>query len=486
MAKKRSPKPPTLTIDPEFRDLIPPLTKQESSELEASLVAAGRALDSILTWRGKIVDGHNRFSICTRLDLPYDTRELDLPDRDAVKAWIFQHQLARRNLTTDQIVALACLHSIETARGTVRQRRIAVQLRDAGGSWLADVISGRMTLVVARNTLAAKLGQRQLRRPRVVPTPLEQLRVHEAQAKARDLGQRNRELLRELTDSREALATVAELAAQTPAPVTRRELGSGLREATALALLSDVHGETLVPPGSVSYGNVYNLEIAELRLQRFFASIEWQIRHAASAFAIRDLVLWLGGDLTTGTIHAENVETAQLGPNSAILWMQAQLLAGIRQLAETNLFERIIIPCSFGNHGRTTETMRPATGAEHCREWMMYQTMAQLLSDDERIEIHADRSEHQFLSVYDWQLHFHHGHRLRFKGGTLGIGVPGSKITANWNLSRRCDWHYVGHHHMLLAPTRDLTINGSVIGFDPYAQSLPAVPEPPQQHFELI
>ena len=55
---------PKLIVDPEFKGLIRPLTTSEREQLEANLLADG-CLDSIIVWDGIIVDGHNRYEICT-------------------------------------------------------------------------------------------------------------------------------------------------------------------------------------------------------------------------------------------------------------------------------------------------------------------------------------------------------------------------------------------------------------------------------------
>jgi hypothetical protein len=136
-------------IDPEFKSFIPPLSEAERADLRASIKKAGRARDPIKTWSGLIVDGHNRFEICQELwpDQPkrYTTEEMDLPDRAAVKAWMFEHQIARRNLTVDQIVMLAALRGLGTTRGSPVTRREAAALVNAGFD-CASVIRGEKTI----------------------------------------------------------------------------------------------------------------------------------------------------------------------------------------------------------------------------------------------------------------------------------------------------------------------------------------------------
>lgn len=96
----------TLTIDPEFRDLIPPLAEDEHRLLEDSIVANG-CESPLFVWDGIIVDGHNRYEICQKHGVPFAVVEKDFADRDAALMWIITTQLGRRNLTTYQKGELA-------------------------------------------------------------------------------------------------------------------------------------------------------------------------------------------------------------------------------------------------------------------------------------------------------------------------------------------------------------------------------------------
>lgn len=92
-----------IIIDAEFRALIPPLSSTERDQLKDSVIEQG-CLDSLKVWSGSniLLDGHNRFDICTEFDIPYDTLEIELPDRYAATNWIIDNQLSRRNLTPEQ------------------------------------------------------------------------------------------------------------------------------------------------------------------------------------------------------------------------------------------------------------------------------------------------------------------------------------------------------------------------------------------------
>ena len=87
-----------ITIDTEFRTLIPPLTAEEFSQLEANCLENG-IQDSLKTWSGILVDGHNRYEIAEKHGLSYKTDEMEFESRDDVKLWIIKNQLGRRNLS---------------------------------------------------------------------------------------------------------------------------------------------------------------------------------------------------------------------------------------------------------------------------------------------------------------------------------------------------------------------------------------------------
>jgi len=91
-----------ISILEQFECLLPKLTKDERNALEESLRKEG-CRDPIVTWHNTIIDGHNRYSICTKYDIPFKVKKMDeFSDEDAVKTWIINNQLSRRNLTDEQ------------------------------------------------------------------------------------------------------------------------------------------------------------------------------------------------------------------------------------------------------------------------------------------------------------------------------------------------------------------------------------------------
>lgn len=95
-----------MIIDQEFKNLIPPLTADERKMLEESILSEG-CRDVLITWNGILIDGHNRYEICTEHGLPFQTVEYQFEDRDEAIEWIIRNQFGRRNLPLYERARLA-------------------------------------------------------------------------------------------------------------------------------------------------------------------------------------------------------------------------------------------------------------------------------------------------------------------------------------------------------------------------------------------
>lgn len=98
--------PTKLSIDKEFQKLIPPLQANEYRQLEENILAEG-CREPLIAWEGIIVDGHNRYKICTEHDIPFRVSDRQFKDRDTAKIWIIKNQFGRRNLIPFQRSELA-------------------------------------------------------------------------------------------------------------------------------------------------------------------------------------------------------------------------------------------------------------------------------------------------------------------------------------------------------------------------------------------
>lgn len=96
-----------LKIDPELRDLLPPLTSDEYKQLEKNIVENGFDINfPIMEWRGFIVDGHNRYNICKKHNIDFIYGTLAYETKEEVMEWMLDIQLGRRNLSPIQRIAV--------------------------------------------------------------------------------------------------------------------------------------------------------------------------------------------------------------------------------------------------------------------------------------------------------------------------------------------------------------------------------------------
>jgi ParB family chromosome partitioning protein len=91
-----------LNIDDGFKRLIPKLSDEEYALLEENIIAEG-CRESLIVWQEEdvLLDGHNRYAICTAHDIDFDVSFMTFNNRDDAERWIIRNQLGRRNLKPD-------------------------------------------------------------------------------------------------------------------------------------------------------------------------------------------------------------------------------------------------------------------------------------------------------------------------------------------------------------------------------------------------
>lgn len=97
----------SITILKEVREYIIPLSDEELFQLEKNLLSEG-CREPLTVWQKNpnqlvLIDGHNRYKICEKHNIPFKLREVSFKDLDEVKLWMVENQMGRRNLTPDQM-----------------------------------------------------------------------------------------------------------------------------------------------------------------------------------------------------------------------------------------------------------------------------------------------------------------------------------------------------------------------------------------------
>lgn len=288
----------------------------------------------------------------------------------------------------------------------------------------------------------------------------------------------------ELRDSRKKLEIYEALDSASINKIPKYTAGRG--SAIAVALLSDVHIEERVDPEDVpGVVNIYNPEVCRKRLEQFWQRVVVLTDAHRNLTDIKTLCLGLLGDIITGYLHDDQRESNYLAPLEAILLAEELVSSGLEYLLSYGNFEKIIIPCTPGNHGRTTRKPRAKTAMETNLEWMLYQHLYKRWGNEKRLEWHIASGAHVYLELNGYICRFHHGDDVRYGGGVGGLSIPLLKAIAQWNKGFRADYDFLGHWHTC----RDFghaVVNGSTIGYNAYALKSKCDYEDPKQAYCLI
>lgn len=96
-----------ITVKEELRVYIDPLTPDEHDALERSILAEG-CRDALVLWGDVLVDGHNRYGICTKHGIPFQTvQNTRFKSMDDVHLWMIDQHLGRRSVSDFQRGVLA-------------------------------------------------------------------------------------------------------------------------------------------------------------------------------------------------------------------------------------------------------------------------------------------------------------------------------------------------------------------------------------------
>jgi len=96
-----------IIVNEELKAYIDPLTPEEHAALERSILNEG-CRDALVLWGDVLVDGHNRYGICRKHGLPFNTVQSALfKSMDDVHLWMIDQHLGRRSVSDFQRGVLA-------------------------------------------------------------------------------------------------------------------------------------------------------------------------------------------------------------------------------------------------------------------------------------------------------------------------------------------------------------------------------------------
>lgn len=114
-----------IVVNEELKAYIDPLTAEEHDALERSILAEG-CRDALVLWGNVLVDGHNRYGICQKHGLPFQTvQNPRFKSMEDVHLWMIDQHLGRRSISDYQRGVLALRKREIVAER--RSRRAAVE-----------------------------------------------------------------------------------------------------------------------------------------------------------------------------------------------------------------------------------------------------------------------------------------------------------------------------------------------------------------------
>lgn len=317
-------------------------------------------------------------------------------------------------------------------------------------------------------------------------TPLAQAQQERAKAQERaDTRTQLKAALDEADRLQRELDAVTRVQAQGPEIVVYERAIWERGDAVPVAVASDWHVEEPVIRDSVHGLNEYNLEVARSRAEHFFRNFLRLVDIVARDSKVTTILIELLGDFFSGWIHEELLANTLLAPADAAIFCRDLWISGIDFLLRESSYVIAgdMIP---GNHGRMTRQMHFGNPVGTSLESVMYHAIADHYRDNPRVKLVVSKQAMIYRPVFErFKLRLIHGYETKYNGGVGGLTIPLNKAIAQWDQGVRADLTVLGHYHQFLDGGRFL-VNGSMIGFNLYAQAIKASFEEPRQAFFLI
>lgn len=246
---------------------------------------------------------------------------------------------------------------------------------------------------------------------------------------------------------------------------------------------SDWHWAEVVDPAQIGGVNEFDMEIAHRRARLLVEKTIYLLtRHVVNP-RYPGIVVNLGGDMMSGDIHDELSATNEQPMMPALLDLYGVLRWALLAIADQ--FGAVMVPCVAGNHGRNTRKPRMKERAHTNFDWLLYRFLAESLANDDRISFYIPDGPDARYSVFGWRYLLTHGDQFRGGDGLIGHFGPvlrgqRKKQSRNAAIGQEFDTMIHGHFHTYF-PTQRIIGNGSLKGYDEFANMLNLDYEPAMQ-----
>lgn len=274
-------------------------------------------------------------------------------------------------------------------------------------------------------------------------------------------------------------------------PTRRNENGGGR---SIILHLSDIHYGETVSIDEMDGLNRYDAALAKTRMGRFFAKAAELATEHWKGEPPDEIVLCLGGDLISGLIHPELMETNYPSVPHTVREVGEHIAGGIVVLRS-----RVQCPIRVyavpGNHGRSC--LKPQSKG---RAGNSFDLLASDFAESavrgggiSDVPFYRSSSPDAYFSVYGWHWLLSHGDTMGGRGGGTGFIGPAATIIkghrklvdTSWRSGRPVHYVLTAHYHTTIKTSFGWS-NGSVVGYGEYARDLRADPEGCRQNMLVV
>lgn len=251
---------------------------------------------------------------------------------------------------------------------------------------------------------------------------------------------------------------------------------------------SDEHWGEVVDPAQIGGVNFYDLDEARNRLRRFTENtLDLLFNHTTNP-KYPGLVVCYAGDGVTGDIHEELSATNDCETMPALHDLVRHRIKSLTAFLDN--FPKVLVVGVTGNHGRNTKKIRAKGRAYTNFDWLGYQMLQMYFEAnskyEKRIQFRIPSGPDAHFPIYNHRYLLTHGDRLGHGGdgiiGAIGPIIRGTlkKGARNAQIGQVFQTLICGHWHQYM-PLPKVIVNGSLKGYDEYANQESFGFEPPQQ-----
>ena len=264
--------------------------------------------------------------------------------------------------------------------------------------------------------------------------------------------------------------------------------------ATMVLVLSDLHFGEVVNRRETYGANEYNVAIAERRVRNIGDHAILVARDyfsGSSKLVIDGVVLMLGGDLVSGTIHEELLATNEQTTMESIVHFVPLVAEDI--IAKLHMeFGKVHVMSVPGNHDRAYKKVPAKHTATSSASWVFSKWLEDRFKGTPEITFDIAESADAYVEIYNTRLCLTHGDAFKTSDSVIGMLGPVKRGTLKKSfrdsqIGQPFDVLVCGHFHSYCsAPYQGFITNGSLKGVDEYSLRWGFAPEPPMQALFMV